>query len=129
MTGKYTFGKPVAMRFAGARAGDGRAREGGLRRGHRDRRRRNAEEEAWQGHAPYRILGACNPQFAHRAIEVEPQIGALLPCNVVVREDKSGGTVVEIMDPQAVLQLVDRPEIGEIAAEVRKPLERVLAAL
>ena len=78
---------------------------------------------------PYRILGACNPQFAHRAIEVEPRIGALLPCNVVVREDKSGGTVVEIMDPQAVLQLVDRAEIGEIAAEVRKRLERVLAAL
>ena len=48
---------------------------------------------------------------------------------MVVREDKSGGTVVEIMDPQAVLQLVDRPEIGEIAAEVRKPLARVLAAL
>ena len=78
---------------------------------------------------PYRILGACNPQFAHRAIEAEPRIGVLLPCNVVVREDKSGGTLVEIMDPQAVLQLVDRAEIGEIAAEVRKRLERVLAAL
>jgi uncharacterized protein (DUF302 family) len=78
--------------------------------------------------APYRILGACNPQFAHQAIELEPQIGALLPCNVVVREDK-GKTRVEIMDPQAVLQLVERPEIAEIATEVRKRLERVIASL
>jgi uncharacterized protein (DUF302 family) len=79
--------------------------------------------------APYRILGACNPQFAHRAIELEPQIGALLPCNVVVRVDADGRTRVEIMDPNAVLQLVDRPEIGAIAGEVRQRLERVLAAL
>jgi uncharacterized protein (DUF302 family) len=77
---------------------------------------------------PYRILGACNPQFAHKAIEFEPQIGALLPCNVVVRVDQ-GKTRVEIMDPQAVLQLVERPEIEGIATEVRKRLERVLAAL
>jgi uncharacterized protein (DUF302 family) len=77
---------------------------------------------------PYRILGACNPQFAHQAIEFEPQIGALLPCNVVVREE-GGKTRVEIMDPKAVLQLVGRPEIAEIAGEVRTRLERVLAAL
>ena len=78
---------------------------------------------------PYKILGACNPQFAHRAIEAEPQIGALLPCNVVVRNDAAGKTLVEIMDPRAVLQLVGRPEIAEIAGEVRNRLERVLAAL
>ena len=78
---------------------------------------------------PYRILGACNPQFAHRAIEAEPQIGALLPCNVVVRQDATGQTFVEIMDPQAVMQLVGRPEVAEIGAEVRQRLERVLAAL
>jgi len=77
----------------------------------------------------YRILGACNPQFAHRAIELEPQIGALLPCNVVVRQDAAGKTVVEVMDPDAVLQLVDRPEIAKIAGEVRARLERALAAL
>jgi uncharacterized protein (DUF302 family) len=79
--------------------------------------------------APYKILGACNPQFAARALEIEPQIGALLPCNVVVREDDAGKTVVEFMDPNAVLQLVGRPEIGTIAAEVRTRLERVMAAL
>jgi uncharacterized protein (DUF302 family) len=78
--------------------------------------------------APYRILGACNPQFAAQALEVEPQIGALLPCNVVVRED-AGKTVVEFMDPDAVLKLVERPEVGAIAAEVRSRLERVMAAL
>jgi len=78
---------------------------------------------------PYRILGACNPQFAHRAIEAEPQIGALLPCNVVVRQDTQGRTHVEMMDPQAVMQLVGRAEIAEIGAEVRKRLERVLAAV
>ena len=75
---------------------------------------------------PYRILGACNPQFAHRALEAEPQIGALLPCNVVVRTDSTGATVVEMMDPGAVLGLVGRPEITPIAAEVRNRLERVL---
>jgi len=77
---------------------------------------------------PYRILGACNPQFAHKAIEVEPQIGALLPCNVVVRE-AGGRTRIEIMDPHSVLQLVGRPEIEGIAGEVRQRLERVLASL
>ena len=78
---------------------------------------------------PYKILGACNPQFAARALEIEPQIGALLPCNVTVREGADGKTVVEFMDPDAVLGLVGRPEIAPIAAEVRARLERVLAGL
>lgn len=76
----------------------------------------------------YRILGACNPQFAHRALEAEPQIGALLPCNVVVRKE-GAKTVVEVMDPLAVLQLVGKPEVAKIAQEVRGRLDRVLAAL
>ena len=77
---------------------------------------------------PYKILGTCNPQFAHRAIGMEPQIGALLPCNVVVRVE-GGRTIVEIMDPDAVLRLVEKPGIAAIAAEVRERLVRVLAAL
>jgi uncharacterized protein (DUF302 family) len=77
---------------------------------------------------PYRILGACNPQFAHRALEAEPEIGTLLPCNVVLRQ-KSGKTVVDIMDPLAVMQLVGKPEVEKIATEVRGRLDRVLAAL
>jgi uncharacterized protein (DUF302 family) len=78
---------------------------------------------------PYRILGACNPQLASKAIAAEPEIGALLPCNVVVRQDAQGATRVEFMDPAAVLQLVDRPEVSTLAAEVRSRLERVMAAL
>jgi uncharacterized protein (DUF302 family) len=78
---------------------------------------------------PYKILGACNPQFAARALEMEPQIGALLPCNVVVRQGADGKTVVEFMDPDAVLGLVGRPEVAPIAAEVRARLVRVMQAL
>ena len=78
---------------------------------------------------PYRILGACNPQFAAQALDAEPQIGALLPCNVVVRQDAAGKTLVEFMDPNAVLELVGRPEIARIATEVRARLERVMNAL
>jgi uncharacterized protein (DUF302 family) len=77
---------------------------------------------------PYRILGACNPQFAHRALEAEPEIGTLLPCNVVLRQ-KGGKTVVDIMDPLAVMQLVGKPEVEEIATQVRGRLDRVLPAL
>jgi uncharacterized protein (DUF302 family) len=78
---------------------------------------------------PYRILGACNPPFAHQALTAEPQIGLLLPCNVVVRQDAGGKVNVEFMDPEAVLQLVGRPEVEPIAAEVKGRLMRVLAAL
>lgn len=78
---------------------------------------------------PYVILGACNPQFAAQAIAVEPQIGALLPCNVVVRVDEQGRTHIEIMDPASILALVGRPEVGVLAAEVRTRFERVLAAV
>ena len=78
---------------------------------------------------PYRILGACNPQFASRAIAAEPQIGALLPCNVVVRQDAAGQVFVEVMDPNAVLTLVDHPAVGALAAEVRARLDQALAAV
>ncbi|HAT8564435.1 TPA: DUF302 domain-containing protein [Legionella pneumophila] len=78
---------------------------------------------------PYHILGACNPQLAHRALQAEPAIGLLLPCNVVVRQDGAGTVYVEFMDPNAVLELVNKIEIKEIAAEVRDRLQRVLHAI
>ena len=78
---------------------------------------------------PYRILGACNPPLAFRALSAEPEIGVLLPCNVVVRQDEEGALHVTAMDPIAVLELVEHPDVPELAREVRERLERALAAV
>lgn len=78
---------------------------------------------------PYRILGACNPALAYQAIQAVEDIGLLLPCNVLVREDEAGTVHVDFMDPQSVLSLVDDPGVAPLASEVKGRLERVLAEI
>jgi uncharacterized protein (DUF302 family) len=77
---------------------------------------------------PYVILGACNPTLAHRALEAEPAIGVLLPCNVDVYQ-QAGKTVVQAVNPRRLFQVVDNPGVASIAEEVAVKLERVLEAL
>jgi len=77
----------------------------------------------------YKILGACNPNLAHEAIEAEPDIGLLLPCNVLLREEDGGKINVGFMDPLAVLGMVDNPKIAEVAPLVQGKLKNVAAKL
>lgn len=80
-------------------------------------------------HRPYRILGACNPHLARQALEADPNIGLLLPCNVVVQDNEDGSCTVGFMDPVAVMGLVDKAGVEELANDVRQRLERVRLAL
>jgi uncharacterized protein (DUF302 family) len=78
---------------------------------------------------PYRILGACNPQLAFRALKLEDKIGTMLPCNVIVQEHNGGGVEVSAVDPVASMQAINNPGLAEVAEEVQAKLKRVVEGL
>lgn len=78
---------------------------------------------------PYKILGACNPTLAHRALTTAPQVGLLLPCNVTVSQESEGLVNVSIVDPIAMLDILQCPDLEAVAQEARAKLERVAASL
>ena len=86
------------------------------------------KEKLGESFRPYRILGACNPPFAHRALEAEDKIGTMLPCNVVVQQ-KEDLVEVAAVDPLASMQVVENPELAEIASSVRNRLVAAVAAI
>lgn len=77
----------------------------------------------------YRILGACNPPYAHKALLAENKIGTMLPCNVIVQERELGVIEVSAVDPIASMQAIENPELGQLAQEIRSKLETVIEAL
>ena len=77
----------------------------------------------------YQILGACNPHFAHKALQSESMIGTMLPCNVIVQETEGRGVNVAAIDPIASMQAVDNPQLGEIATTIRGKLRNVIEGL
>lgn len=78
---------------------------------------------------PYRILGACNPKMAYRALQAEPLIGTMLPCNVIVRQAEDGGVEVSAVDPVESMRAIENPQLGEIAGQVRDMLRQVIDEL
>lgn len=78
---------------------------------------------------PYKILGACNPAFAHKSLTIAPEVGLLLPCNVTVSEAEPGVMEVSIVNPIAMLSVIDDPAMQPLAREVKAKLDRVAALL
>jgi uncharacterized protein (DUF302 family) len=126
----YVFGKPVSIAFdqAVVRITEELAKQGFGVLTDIDVQA-TMKKKLGQEMPAYRILGACNPGMASQALAADPQIGSLLPCNVVVRQDAQGTVYVEAMDPSAVLTLVNHPAVPALAAEVRRRLQLALDGL
>ena len=77
----------------------------------------------------YAILGACNPSFAHKALQAEPHMGTMLPCNVIVQEHQIGRVEISAVDPVASMQAVANPGLADVAKEVQAKLKRVVESL
>lgn len=77
----------------------------------------------------YRILGACNPHFAHQALQAEDKIGTMLPCNVILQEKAEGNVEVSAVDPVASMKAIENPKLGEIAQQVQAKLKKVIDSL
>jgi uncharacterized protein (DUF302 family) len=77
----------------------------------------------------YRILGACNPPFAHQALNAEDKIGTMLPCNVIVQEHAPGKVEVAAIDPVASMQAIDNPKLRDVAEQVQSKLKKVIDSL
>lgn len=79
--------------------------------------------------APYVILGACNPKLANKGLNLEPELGLMLPCNVIVYTDEAGQTVVSIIDPAAMVGMIDNAELECLVTEARPLLQKALQAI
>jgi uncharacterized protein (DUF302 family) len=77
----------------------------------------------------YRILGACNPQLAFEALQLEDKIGTMLPCSVIVQQQSSGGVEVSAVDPVASMRAIENPDLTEVAQQVQAKLKRVIDEL
>lgn len=77
----------------------------------------------------YRILGACNPQLAYEALQIEEKVGTMLPCNVIVQDLGGGQTEIAAIDPVASMAAIDNPQLKQAAEQVRQKLRRVIEAL
>jgi uncharacterized protein (DUF302 family) len=76
--------------------------------------------------APYVILGACNPKLANQALNLETELGLLLPCNVIIYQNETGETVVSIIDPKAMVSMIDNPQLEHLISEARPLLQQAL---
>jgi uncharacterized protein (DUF302 family) len=90
--------------------------------------RKTLKEKLNRDFPKYIILGACNPPLAHQVLQVEPEVGVFLPCNVLVYEE-GGKTVISAMDPEAIMVMVRNEKVGEVAKQVRQKMEKVLDSL